>query len=94
MVNEHFVDYQPNRPELTSSIQPLIFLWTPKEFISPEHFLNFFLKSVYPTMVAEMFQIYGVEITATYIYESKRTPNKILPQVLNRFTGSLRFSYN
>ena len=94
MVNEHFVDYQPNPSELTSSIHPLIFLWTPKEFISPERFLNFFLKSVYPTMVAEMFQIYDVEITATYIYESKRTPNKILPQVLNRFPGSLRFSYN
>ena len=40
MVNEHTVDYTPPSPsELTSRIHPLIFLWTPKEFIfSPEYF--------------------------------------------------------
>ena len=42
MVNEHTVEYQPSPSELTSRIHPLIFLWTPKEFISPEYFLSFF----------------------------------------------------
>ena len=35
MKNEHTVDYHLSLSELTSSIQPLMFLWTPKGFISP-----------------------------------------------------------
>ena len=42
MVNEHIVDYQPISAALTSRIFPLIFLWIPMGFISPEYFLNFF----------------------------------------------------
>ena len=42
VVNEHTVDYHPSPSELTSRIHPRIFLWTPKEFISLESFLNFF----------------------------------------------------
>ena len=42
MVNEHIVNYHPSPSEFTSSIHPLIFLWTPKGLISPEYFLNFF----------------------------------------------------
>ena len=71
MVHEHTVNYHPSPPELTSIIHLVIFLWTPKGFISPEYFLNFFLKPVYPTMVAEKFQIYGVKITNKYICESE-----------------------
>ena len=48
MVNEHIADYHPSPSELTSRIYPLIFLWTPKGFISPEYFFIFFL-SLYIT---------------------------------------------
>ena len=41
MIDEHTVDYHPSRSILTSRIHPLIFLWIPKEFISPNYFLNF-----------------------------------------------------
>ena len=40
--NEHAVDYHHSPSALTSRINPLIFLWTPKGLISPEYFLNFF----------------------------------------------------
>ena len=42
MANEHTADDHPSPSKLTSRIQSLIFLRTPKGFISPEHFLNFF----------------------------------------------------
>ena len=71
MVNEHIFDYHSSPSELTSRIHPLIFLWTPKEFISPEYLLNFFFKLVYPTMVAEKFQIHRVKLTGKNICESK-----------------------
>ena len=41
MANEHTIDYRPSLSELTSRLNPLIFLWIPKGFISPEYFLNF-----------------------------------------------------
>ena len=41
MVNKHTFDYHPSPSQLTLRIYPLIFLWTPKGFISPESFLNF-----------------------------------------------------
>ena len=41
MVNKHTVDYKPSTWQLTSRIHPLIFLWTPKGFFSPESFLIF-----------------------------------------------------
>ena len=40
-LNEHTVDYHPSPSELTLGIHPVIFLWTPKRFISPEYFLIF-----------------------------------------------------
>ena len=43
MFNKHTVDYHPILSQLTKRIHPLIFLWTPKGFISPESLLNFFL---------------------------------------------------
>ena len=43
MENKHTVDYHPNPSKLTSMIHPLIFLWIPKGFVSPESFWNFFL---------------------------------------------------
>ena len=46
-INKHTVDYHPSPSSLTSRIHHLIFLWTPKGFISPEYSLNFFFKPVY-----------------------------------------------
>ena len=40
MINKHTDHYHPSPSELTSRIDPLIFLWTPKGFISPESFLK------------------------------------------------------
>ena len=67
MVNWHIVDYHPSPSKLTSRVDPLTFLWTPKGFISPKYFLNFF-SNVYITpwlqksfMVSSfMFHIHGV----------------------------------
>ena len=55
MVNEHIVDYHPNLSEFTSSIHSL-FLWTPKEFISPEYFLDFFSNLYIPPCVQKSFK--------------------------------------
>ena len=48
----------------------IIFLWTPKGFISPV-FLEFFPKPVYSTMVAKKFQIYSVKTTANTFVSQK-----------------------
>ena len=56
MVNEHTVDYHPSPSEFTSWIHPLIFLWTPKEFISAEYFLNFFSNLYIPPWLQESFK--------------------------------------
>ena len=42
MRNKHTIGHDPSSLQSNSRIQPLIFLWTPKGFISPEYFLNFF----------------------------------------------------
>ena len=42
MLNKHVVNYNPSPSEFTSRIEPLIFLWIPKRFISPEYFFIFF----------------------------------------------------
>ena len=85
IVNKHTVDYHPSLSQLISRIHTLIFLWTPKGFISPRIFLDFFPKPVYSTMVMEKFQIYSVRITANtfmsiklnlfnFTHASKRNP--------------------
>ena len=58
MVNKHTVDYQPSPLQLISRIHPLIFLWTPtpKGFISPESFLNFFLNLYIPPWLWKSFK--------------------------------------
>ena len=91
MVNEHTVDYHPSPSELTLRIHPLIFLWTPKRFISsPECFLNF-LKPVFCAMVSENFLVHGVKTTEKCTCKSKswicvsqivESPTKGFPQVL------------
>ena len=51
MANEHTIDYRPSLSELTSRLHPLIFLWIPKGFISPEYFLSFSQTCISLTMV-------------------------------------------
>ena len=57
MVNKYTVDYYPSTSQLTSGIHPHISMDSYGDYLS-RIFLNF-AKSVYSTMVAEMFQIYG-----------------------------------
>ena len=74
--------------QLISRILPVIFLWTPKGFISPESLLDFFPKPVYSTMVTEKFQIYSAY--CKYIFKSKNqicsvlliSQSKTLPNIL------------
>ena len=40
LVNKHIIDYHPILLELTAKIHPLIFLWIPKGFFSPEYFIS------------------------------------------------------
>ena len=70
MVNKHTVDYHPSPLPLTSRIHPLIFLWTPKGFISPESFLNFFLNLYIPPWLWKSFKVIVLRLLQ-YICESK-----------------------
>ena len=56
MVNKHTVDYHPSPSEFTSRIHLLIFLWTPKGFISPEHCWNFFSNLYIPSWLQKIFK--------------------------------------
>ena len=86
MVNKHTVNYHASTSQLITRIHPLIFLWTPKGFISPESWI-FFPRPAYFTLVVEKFHIYSVKITDKSIYESKNwicsflliPPSKTLP---------------
>ena len=71
MVNKHTVNYHSGPSVFTSRIHPLIFLWAPSGFISPEYFLNFFSNLYIPPWLQKKFQIHGVKITRKYICESK-----------------------
>ena len=55
MMNKHTVDYHPSPSELTSSIHFLIIFGLLRG--------EFFLKPVYPTMLAEKLKIHCVKIT-------------------------------
>ena len=87
MVNKHTVGYHPSSSQLTSRIHPLIFLWTPKGFISPESFLNFFL-NLYSTMIRKSFKFMMLRLLANTFVSQKTesvhfyslAPSKTLPQ--------------
>ena len=90
MVNKHTVDYHPSPSQLISRIHTLIFLWTPKGFISPESFLNFFLNLYIPPWLWKSFKVIVLRLLQ-YICESKNwicsflimTPSKTLPRFLS-----------
>ena len=64
MVNKHTVNYHPSPSQLISRIHPLIFLWTPKGFISPESFLNFFLNLYIPPWLQKSFKFIVLRLLA------------------------------
>ena len=70
MVNKHTVNYHPSPSQLISRIHTLIFLWTPKGFISPESFLNFFLNLYIPPWLQKSFK-FSVKITANIFASQK-----------------------
>ena len=64
MVNKHTVDFHPNPSSSTSSIHPLIFLWTATGFISAESFFNFFLNLYVPPCLRESFKFMVLRLLA------------------------------
>ena len=62
MVNKHTVDYHPSLSELTSSIHPLIFLWTSKGFFFPEYFLKLFSNLYIPPWLRKNFKFMVVRL--------------------------------
>ena len=91
MVNKHTVDYHPSPSQLISRIHTLIFLWTPKGFISPESFLNFFLNLYIPPWLQKSFKFMVLRLLANtliHLWVKKlnlfiftHAPSKTLPQV-------------
>ena len=68
MVNKHTANYHPSPLPLTLWIHPLIFLWTPKGFISPEPFLNFFLNLYIPPWLQKSFKFMVLRLlTNTFV---------------------------
>ena len=62
MINKHTVDYHPSPTQLILRIHTLIFLCTPKEFIFPESFLNFFLNLYIPPWLRKSFKLIALRL--------------------------------
>ena len=85
IVNKNTVDYHHSPSELTSTMHPLIFLWTPLGFIALEYISIFCQTSIFHH---ECEKSYGVKITERLICDSKNwiclyllmLPSKTLPQ--------------
>ena len=71
IVNKHTVDYHPSPSKLTLRTHPLIFLWTPKEFISPEYFLNFFLNLYIRPWLRKSFKYMVLRLLASTFVSEK-----------------------
>ena len=67
MVSKHSVDYHPSPSQLISRI----FLWTPKEFVSPESFLNFFLNLYIPPWLQKSFKFIVLRLLANTFVSQK-----------------------
>ena len=65
------VDYHPSPSQLISRIHTLIFLWTPKGFISPEPFLNFFLNLYIPPWLRKSFKFIALRLLQTHWWIKK-----------------------
>ena len=71
MVNKHTVNYHPSPSQLVSRIHTLIFPWTPKGFISPESFLNFFLNLYIPPWLRKSFKIIVLRLLQIHLWVKK-----------------------
>ena len=71
MVNKHTVDYHPSYSQLISRIHFLIFLRTPKGFISPESFLNFFLNLYIPPRLQKSFKFIELRLLGNTFVSQK-----------------------
>ena len=96
IVNKHTVDYHPSPSELISKIQLHTFLWTPKRFISPESFLNIFLKMYIPLWLRKSFKFIVLRLLANTFVSKKNwicsfllmPPSKTIPQVFKEISHS------
>ena len=70
-INKHTVGYHPSSSQLTSRIHPLILLWTPKGFIFPESFLNFFLDLFIPPWLRKSFKFMVLRLLANTFVSQK-----------------------
>ena len=61
----------PSPSQWISRIQTLIFLWTPKGFISPESFLNFFLNLYIPPWLQKIFKFIVLTLRQIYLWVKK-----------------------
>ena len=71
MANKHTADYHPSPSQLTSRIQPLIFLWVPKGFISLEFFFSFFLSLSIPPWLRKSFKYMVLRLLVTTFVSQK-----------------------
>ena len=67
MVSKHIVEYHPTPSQLTSRT----FLWTLKEFISPEYFLNFFLSLYISPWLRESFKFMVLKLLSNTFVSQK-----------------------
>ena len=71
MAKKHTADYHPSPSQLTSRIQPLIFLWVPKGFISLEFFFSFFLSLSIPPWLRKSFKYMVLRLLVTTFVSQK-----------------------
>ena len=89
LVNKHIVDSHISPSEFTPRIHPLIFLWSPKGFISPEYFLDFFSNLYIPPWLRKSFKFMTLRWLENTFLSQKNwicsflliSPSKTLPQV-------------
>ena len=93
LAKEHSVVYHISPLELTSRRHLLIFLWTPKGFISAEYFLNFFSNWYIPIRLWKKIKFVVLRLLEnTFVSQKKKKklicifllmlPSKTLTQVL------------
>ena len=71
MVNKHTVNYHPSPSQLISRIHTVMFPWTPKGFISPESFLNFFLNLYIPPWLRKSFKFIVLRLLQIHLWVKK-----------------------
>ena len=71
MVNKHTVNYHPSPSQLVSRIHTVMFLWTPKGFICPEFFLNFFLNLYIPLWLRKSFKFILLRLLQIHLWVKK-----------------------